>query len=59
MIERKRKLIVKTFKQCRLAIAIECNLKTVNFLDIKFNLENNVCKPYRKANDKRTVTVMH
>ena len=34
MIERKKKLIVKTFKQCGLAIAIECNLKTVKFFDM-------------------------
>ena len=33
MIERKKKLIVKTFKQCRLAITIEFNLKTVNFFE--------------------------
>ena len=54
MIERKKKLIVKTFKQCGLAIAIECNLKTVNFLDITFDLRNNIYKPYCKANDKPT-----
>ena len=39
MIERKKKLIVKTFKQCGLTITIECNLKTVNFLDITFDLQ--------------------
>ena len=54
MIDRKKKLIVRTFKQCGLAITIECNLKTVNFLDITFDLQNNVYKPYRKANDKPT-----
>ena len=54
MIERKKKLIVKTFKQCGLGITIECNLKTLNFLDITFDLQNNVYKPYRKANDKPT-----
>ena len=51
MIERKKKRIVKTFKQCGLSIPIECNLKTVNFLDITFDLQN-VYKPYRKATDK-------
>ena len=54
MIERKKKLIVKTFKQCGLAITIEFNLKTVNFLDITFDLQNNVYKTYRNANDKPT-----
>ena len=47
MIERKKKLIVKNFKQYGLAITIECNLKTVSFLDITFDLQNNVYKPYR------------
>ena len=54
MIERKKKLIVKTFKQCGLAITIECNLKPVSFLDITFDLENNDYKLYCKANDKPT-----
>ena len=54
MIERKRKLIVKTFKQRGLAITIECNLKTVNLLDITFDLQKSVYKPYRKASDKPT-----
>ena len=53
MIEKNKKLIVKTFKQCGLAITIECNLKSINFLDITFDLQN-VYKPYRKANDKTT-----
>ena len=40
MIERKKKLIAKTFKQCRLAITIECNLRPVEiFLDITFDLQ--------------------
>ena len=54
MIERKKKTIVNTFKQCGLAIAIKYNLKFVNFLDITLDLQNNVYKPYRKANDKPT-----
>ena len=29
-------------------------MKTFNFLDITFDLQNNVYKPYRKANDKST-----
>ena len=54
MIERKKKLTVKTFKQCGLAITTECNLKTVNLLDITFDLQNNIYKPYHKTNDKPT-----
>ena len=45
MIERKRKLIVRTFKQCGLAVTIECNFKTVNFLDITFDLQNHAVRP--------------
>ena len=47
VVERKKKLIAKTFKQCGLAITIKCNLKTVNSLDITFDLQNNVYKPHR------------
>ena len=54
MISRKKKLIVKTFKQCGLAITIECYLKSVNFLNITFDFQNNIYKPYRKANDEPT-----
>ena len=50
MIERKKNLNVKTFKQCGLTIIIERNLKSVNFLDLTFDLQNNVYKPYRKEN---------
>ena len=45
MIERKKKLIVRTFKQGGLAITIECNFKTVNFLDITFALQNHAVRP--------------
>ena len=54
MVERNKKLTGKTFKQCGIAITVECDLKTVNFLDIKFDFQNNVYKPCRKANDKPT-----
>ena len=54
MTDRKKKLILETFKQYVLAIAIEGNLKTVNFLDITSDLQNNVYKPCSKANDKPT-----
>ena len=54
MVERNKKLTGKAFKQCGIAITVECNLKTVNFLDIKFDFQNNVYKPCRKANDKPT-----
>ena len=47
MIERKKKLIVQTFKQCGLAITIECNLKTYlkSYLIYKIMLINNTVRP--------------
>ena len=50
-IERMKKTMVKVFKECGLSIIIECNLKTVNFLNVTFDLTNDIYKPYRKAND--------
>ena len=45
-IERKKKAIVKVFKKCGLSIVVYTNLKTVNFLDVTFDLEKNIYKPY-------------
>ena len=49
-IERKKKAIVKAFKGCGLTITTQCNLKTVDFLDVTFDLDNNAYKPFRKEN---------
>ena len=51
-IERKKKATVKVFKGCVLTIAIQCNLKTVDFLDVTLDLDNNAYKPFRKENNK-------
>ena len=51
-IETKKKEIVKVFKGCGLSITIQCNLKIVDFLDVIFDLENNVYKPFRRENNK-------
>ena len=40
-IERLKKAIVKMFKDSGLSITIECNLKSVDFLDVTFDLINN------------------
>ena len=40
-VERLRKRIIKVFKDCGLKITIKINLKTVDFLDVCFDLENN------------------
>ena len=52
-IERKKKAIVRVFKGCGLSITtIQCNLKTVDFLDVTFYLNNNAYKPFRKEKNK-------
>ena len=51
-IERLKKRIVKMFKDCGLSITTECNLKSVDFLDITFDLVNNTYKPYWKPNNE-------
>ena len=50
-IERKKKGIVKVFKKCGLSIVVDTNLKTVDFLDVTFDLDKNIYKPYRKPNN--------
>ena len=55
-IERKKKAIVKVFKKCGLSIVVDTNLKTVDFLDVTFGLDKNICKPYRSTSIKtRTI----
>ena len=49
-IERKKKTIVKKFKKCGLSLVVDTNLKTVNFLDVTFDLDKNIQKPYQKPN---------
>ena len=56
---RKKKAIVKVFKGCNLSITIECNLKIVHFLDVTFDLDNNVYKPFRKGNNKQIYVNKH
>ena len=42
--ERKKKAIVKVFKKCKLTIVVDTNLKTVDFLDVTFDLDKNIYK---------------
>ena len=58
-IERKKKTIVKDFQGCGLSITIQCNLKTVDFLDVTFDLDNNENKPFHKENNKPTYINKH
>ena len=50
-IERIKKQIVRTFKINGLSITIKTNQKTADFLDVHFDLEQDIYKPYKKPND--------
>ena len=50
-IKRKRKTIIKLFKECGLNITIQTNLKIVNFLDVEMILDTNTYRPYRKTDN--------
>ena len=50
-IERLKKNVVKTFKDCGLNITIEANLHTVNCLDVTFNLRKDTNLPYTKPDN--------
>ena len=50
--DRKRKSIIKIFKECVLCITCEVNKKIVDFLDVQFNLNEQTCEPYRKPNNE-------
>ena len=47
-IERKRKAIVRLFKECGLSVTTKAKLKVANFLDIQLDLINATYRPYRK-----------
>ena len=38
------------FKENQLDIVIQCNMKTVNYLDVTLNLENSTYRPNQKEN---------
>ena len=50
--ERKRKTIVKLFKNCGLTITIQANLRIVNFFDVQLNLVTSTYQPYRKPDNR-------
>ena len=45
-LEKVKKDIQKLFKENELDIAIQCSMKTVNYLDATRNLENSTNRPY-------------
>ena len=50
--DRKRKSIIKIFKECGLSITYEINKKIVDFLDVRFNLNEQTYEPYRMPNNE-------
>ena len=48
-----RKEFHQLFKENGLSLEIECNIKTVNYLDITLDLNTGNYKPYRKPNDQK------
>ena len=50
--DRKRKNIIKTFKECGLSITCKVNKKIMYFLDVRFNLNDQTYEPYRKPNNE-------
>ena len=51
-MDKKRKAIIKIFKDIGFSIDIQTNLKEVDFLDVTLNLQNGTHHPYKKPNDK-------
>ena len=51
-MDKKRKTIIKIFKDIGLGTEIQTNLKDVDFLDVTLNLQNGTYHPYKKPNDK-------
>ena len=49
-IDRTRKNIIKIFEDVGFSINIETNSKVVDFIDITFNLNDGIYKPYKKPN---------
>ena len=51
-LEKYKKGIIKRFQENDLKITIETGLKTVDFLDVTFNLTEGTFSPYKKPNNK-------
>ena len=51
-MDKKRKTVIKIFKDIGFSIDIQTNLKEVDFLDVTLNLQNGTNHPCKKPNDK-------
>ena len=49
--DKARKDLIKIFKDNGLNITVETNLLATDFLDVHFDLQNGIYKPFRKPND--------
>ena len=53
MVQNQKKLdIQKLFKENEFDFVIQCNMKTVNYLDVALDLENSTYHPYQKENNQ-------
>ena len=50
-IERRKKAIIQIFKQQKLKITVVTGLTAVDYLDVEFNLQSGLYKPYRKPDN--------
>ena len=51
-MDKKKKSVIKFFKNIGFSIDIQTNLKEVHFRDVKLNLQNGTYRTYKKRNDK-------
>ena len=51
-MNKKRKIIIKIFKDISFSIDIQTNIKEVHFIDVTLNLQNGTYRSYKKSNDK-------
>ena len=51
-MDKKRKTIIKIFKDLGFSINIQRNLTEVDFVEVTLNLQNGTYHPYKKHNDK-------
>ena len=51
-MERKKKALIRIFKQHKLNITVETGIQSVDYLDVVFDLKNNTYKPYRKPGNE-------
>ena len=57
--EKIKKNIQKLFKKNQLDIVIQCNMKTVNDLDVTLNLENSTYRPYQNKKQSNKIYKHH